>query len=455
MSDLKTSADPMIGVTIDGRYRITKPIGAGGMGSVYLATQTNIDRDVAIKVLGAGFSDNDDVVRRFENEARIISQLRHPNTLKLIDFGRMEDGRLYIVTEYLNGLPLNRVLRQGTLDPSRTLRLIGEICASLVEAHAKGIIHRDLKPGNIFIEKVGDEEVVKVLDFGIAKLSEQPAVTRTGALFGTPAYMAPEQARGNVVDARADIYSLGIIAYECLSGRPPFVSDNMATLLVHHIMEPPPPLGDKVAGLPQELIDLVMSMLSKEPEKRPPSAADLRRRTEKLDRKIEVVPHSLPPAGPASEQPTESPSLTPTERPSIDGFAPTSVGLQAAALSTMDSIAQPPSVALSPPSKTKGMIAAAVGVALVVGIALVVRGTGTTEVVSVATPPPPVAPVAPVSAAPPSAAPVEPVAPLPVATPVATPLPVRAAAVVPKVVKPKKSAEPAAAQPPPGFVDVP
>ena len=246
---------------------------------MYLARQVNIDREVAIKVLSSEAAQKDSVVRRFENEARIISKLRHPNTLKLIDFGKTRDGRIFIVVEYLHGQPLDVVLEAGAIGVERTLQVLIEASDSLEEAHGQGVIHRDLKPGNLYVERVGNREVIKVLDFGIAKLTAQTSHTATGMVFGTPAYMSPEQARGEPVDLRSDIYSLGIIAYECLAGRPPFEAETPVSLLLQHVQDIPVRLADLVPPITvfPELDDLVMSMLAKDPEDRPQTAEEIGR----------------------------------------------------------------------------------------------------------------------------------------------------------------------------------
>ncbi len=185
--------DPFVGRVLDGRYRVDSVLGRGGMGVVYLGRQVNVDRPVAIKVLSRDAAQREDIVRRFEREARIISRLRHPNTLKLIDFGHTPEGVLYIVNPLLEGRPLDVVLQQDrALTVERTLRMMRQVCDALAEAHALGIVHRDLKPGNVFSEIVGDQEVFKVLDFGIAKLSEETTGhTGTGSAVGTPATCRP------------------------------------------------------------------------------------------------------------------------------------------------------------------------------------------------------------------------------------------------------------------------
>ncbi len=223
-------------------------------------------------------AEREHVVRRFENEARIISKLRHPNTLKLFDFGETEDERLFLVAEFLSGQPLDSVLRAGSIGVPRTLHVLAQAADSLAEAHGQGIVHRDLKPGNLFVERVADQDVIKVLDFGIAKLSKGTSYTAEGTVFGTPAYMSPEQARGETVDSRSDLYSLGVIAYECLCGSPPFQADTPVSVLLRHVSDEPISLTRRVppVAVPPEVDVLVLRLLAKDPDQRPQTAADLK-----------------------------------------------------------------------------------------------------------------------------------------------------------------------------------
>ena len=306
-------SDPHLGKLLHGRYRIEERIGRGGMGVVYRAIQVNIDRPVAIKLLTAEAAEKDDVVRRFENEAKIISSLRHPNTLKLIDYGRTDDGQLFVVTEFLDGQPLDALLAAGPISERRTVQVLEQVCASLAEAHEQGVVHRDLKPGNLFLENVGSKEVVKVLDFGIARLSTGTSHTQTGMVFGTPAYMSPEQCRGERVDARSDLYSLGIVAYECLTGRPPFMSETPVSLLLKHIHDPVPPLEElePPVGVHPTLSALVMRLLAKDADARCSSAAEVEAVCRRLDRALPAVVAGAHPPFSTGET-LDSASLTPT-----------------------------------------------------------------------------------------------------------------------------------------------
>ncbi|MCA9554844.1 MAG: serine/threonine protein kinase [Myxococcales bacterium] len=275
--------DPLSGMVLDGRYQLLEKVGSGGMGSVYRAVQLAVGREVAVKVVNVLALQDPATLRRFQTEARIISQLRHPNTLTLIDFGNMPDERPYLVTEFLRGESLSQALARGPMSPRRTLEILYEICDALTEAHAQGIIHRDLKPENIFLEAAEGRTVVRVLDFGIAKLG-QTNNTATGTVCGTPAYMSPEQAQGGVAEPRSDVYALGILAYRCMVGRAPFEGEQPLAVLLKQIQEQPLPLRQAMMrpDLPTEVEWLVMAMLEKEPERRPGSAADVRAHIEHI-----------------------------------------------------------------------------------------------------------------------------------------------------------------------------
>lgn len=281
----KAKRDALVGSLLAGKYKIIKKIGEGGMGSVYIANQEPIDRKVAVKVLLGKLAEDEIAVKRFEQEAKAISKMQHPNTVTIYDFGRTkedEDERLYIVMEYLKGKTLTQVLRQdGVLAPHRAARIMRQVCASLQDAHAAGIIHRDLKPDNIFLTEVGgDKDWVKVLDFGVAKLADSEGagtLTQTGMIFGTPKYMSPEQAEGRPIDYRADIYALGVVMYELLTGRPPFVADTPVGLLLKHISEAPTPFQRVRPDLNVDprLEAVVMRALDKRPEGRQQMVAEL------------------------------------------------------------------------------------------------------------------------------------------------------------------------------------
>jgi serine/threonine-protein kinase len=265
------------------QYRLIDVLKRGGMGVVYRARQRTVKREVAVKILQPQFAADEHRVRRFEAEASILGRLRHPNTIRLYDCGRLKDGRLFLVTELLFGESLRDLLARGPLPIPRALAIADQICASLIEAHAHGFIHRDLKADNIFLDRVGQEDHVKVLDFGIAKQLNEPVGTMTPAgelVIGTPDCMAPEQIAGATADARSDVYALGILIHHMITGALPFQGDTPIEVLFKHVRDRPPPLSVAMSGLavPPPLETLVGEMLEKAPEARPQSMEDVRHR---------------------------------------------------------------------------------------------------------------------------------------------------------------------------------
>ena len=287
--------DRLLGSFLAGKYRILEKIGEGGMGTVFLANQEPIDRQVAIKVLHHSLTNDEVAVRRFEREARVISRMRHPNTVTVYDFGRTQAEELYLVMEFLEGQTVAQLVRAGGPLPGlRGARIIRQACGSLSEAHELGIIHRDLKPDNIFLTRFGDQQdFVKVLDFGLVKLADNDSVhqlTQAGKVYGTPRYMAPEQAEGKPIDHRSDIYTLGVVLYELLMGRPLFVAETMVALLVKHIQQPPPPMAAVRPDLDVDprLESIVMWALAKKPEDRPQSVKELARELERWEQEAQA-----------------------------------------------------------------------------------------------------------------------------------------------------------------------
>ena len=274
------------GTIIADRFEIESFLAAGGMAQVYVARQMNIDRRVAMKVLSPMFSMNPSVVMRFFREARVIAQLSHPNTVRLFDMGETPDKRLYMAMELLEGVELSERIRQGRMKAEEAIPIVRQVAGSLSEAHSKGIIHRDLKPDNIFLTKLN---IVKVLDFGIAKLKQsededERKLTKVGTAPGTPEYMSPEQARGKELDARSDLYSLGIVLYEMLAGHPPFEEDTFLATILMHVQSPPPPLPDDV---PADLRNYVVNrLLAKDPNCRPDNADAFIAELDELEQKL-------------------------------------------------------------------------------------------------------------------------------------------------------------------------
>jgi len=278
--------DPLIGRTLNNRFSITEAIGIGGMGKVYRAMQAPLDRVVALKVLNPSFPSTKDpgFQQRFLREASLTSKLRHPNTVTVIDYGQTEDGIYYIAMEYLEGRTLQQVLAQtGPLSWSRVIAIVQQVCRSLREAHSIGIVHRDLKPANIMLLNEADQDLVKVLDFGLVKSigegeaeTVSPEITQSGTFLGSPQYMAPEQAR-NVADARSDIYSLGVVMYQMLQGRPPFIARDHLELIFSHCKEPPPPFNSLRPHIPvpADIEAVTMRCLEKDPARRYQSMDEL------------------------------------------------------------------------------------------------------------------------------------------------------------------------------------
>lgn len=262
---------------IANNLQIENILGRGGMGTVYRATHLTLDRVVAVKIINADVAANTDISQRFAREARLMAKLRHPRAAMIYDSGTLPDGRLFIVMEYVEGITLAEVLqKEGRIPFQKAVDIAVSICDVLGEAHSLGIIHRDLKPANIMLNKQG----VFVLDFGIAKLlnsdnaeSMKLSMTGGGALIGTPYYMSPEQCLGNPVEARSDLYSLGALLFEMLSGRPPFDEDIFSAVIIKHAMVEAPKLEEFCRDIPPALCNVVNGLLSKNPDDRPANAA--------------------------------------------------------------------------------------------------------------------------------------------------------------------------------------
>ncbi|MGH9882592.1 MAG: protein kinase domain-containing protein [Pyrinomonadaceae bacterium] len=280
------SADPLIGHTLDEKYRLEERLGIGGMGTVYQARHLLIDREVAVKVLNQRFVEDEAARERFRREAKAAGRLQHPNAVTVTDFGQTSDGYVYIVMELLRGRNLRDVLaKEAPLDSARAVSLMLQISAAVAAAHEAGIIHRDLKPANIFIvHRAEVPAVVKVLDFGIAKLAaesldedDSKTLTVLGAMIGTPRYMSPEQCDGAELNPAADVYSLGVILYEMLTGTVPFSGSSPLAIAMKHAVEQPRGPREIVAAIPAELEKLVLHALEKQPQDRPKDAAEFRR----------------------------------------------------------------------------------------------------------------------------------------------------------------------------------
>src|SRR6187551_1886243 len=274
--------DPLLGTTVAGRYKVLQLLGEGGMGQVYLAEHVAIEKRVALKVLRAEYASKGEIVTRFQQEAISASRIKHPNALDVFDFGQLENGCFYLAMEYLEGNDLaDELQRARVLTPPRALPIAMQICRPLSAAHAKGVVHRDMKPENVFLQRTGDgEEIVKIVDFGIAQLkpsNEEAAatashrrLTRTGMIFGTPEYMAPEQASGKHADLRCDVYAVGIILFELFTGAVPFTGETFLGVLTKHLNEVAPSMRAVYPDLQisTELEGVVSRALAKDPLQR-------------------------------------------------------------------------------------------------------------------------------------------------------------------------------------------
>jgi serine/threonine-protein kinase len=351
------------GKVVNERYELRESIGEGGMGMVYKGHDLQKDRAVALKVLHKDISDDERTVRRFFSEARVLSSLAHPNIIELYDFGRLDEGPLYIAMELLEGNPADELIKRGPMPVEQALDIIDQSAAALAEAHLQGVIHRDLKPANIFVTEKGDgTRHVTVLDFGIAKIAGSGQnLTATGKVMGTPSYMAPEQIRGEEPDPRTDIYALGAMGYELLAGKPPFMADGPIAVLFMHLERPPDPL-DKVKThdpVSRELAEAMDQLLAKAPADRPRNMHEVRKLLAPfLGREVEdpVAPRlafdlpDLP--GQLGDKPGGSPSEVETEEFNFEDQG----GLQAA----IDKAVAEQAAGPTPNSARKTVVAASV-----------------------------------------------------------------------------------------------
>ena len=271
----ESGGDAFVGKSLDGRYLIRERIGAGGMGMVYRGLQISIGREVAIKVVHPAMLGDRNAARRFLREVSLAARLSSPHTVQVIDFGETAEGTLYLVMELLSGAPLDAELRRaGRLGPRRVLELAVPISDALAAAHAATIVHRDLKPSNVFLARdAAGQERVKVLDFGIARGFGESTLTGSGEIVGSPPYVAPEAIRGEPLDGRADLYSLGCMMFQLLTGSPPFLAGSVADTFRLHLEASAPPLP---AGTPRALAAILERLLAKRPAERFAGATEVR-----------------------------------------------------------------------------------------------------------------------------------------------------------------------------------
>jgi serine/threonine protein kinase len=321
------AVDPLIGVSL-GNYVVRDRIGAGGMGVVYRADQPNIARSVAVKLLKPEVAADPDSLRRLLDEARIVNAIQHRGIVGIFDYGTAPNGRQYVVMELLEGEPLDvHLARRGKLTAAEAIPILDEILSAVGAAHRQSVVHRDLKPGNVFYVRQPDgTRYIKVLDFGLAKRATRPDGQVSQTAFrplGTPEYMAPEQAKGGKVSPRTDLYAVGVIAYELLTGDLPFEGPTALEILLKATREPPPSPSHKDASIPPSLEALVLELLEKDPALRPQTADQVRARLKLIARELAVAGTRVDLLSSADPSPTpESPTDARQTAP-ISGDMPT------------------------------------------------------------------------------------------------------------------------------------
>jgi serine/threonine-protein kinase len=356
--------DPLIGRTIGGRYRLIQRLGSGGMSSVYLARHVLIDRLMAIKTLRRDLATDPIQRDRFIREARAVNRINHENIVEISDFRETEDGLLYLVMEYVPGESLLKAMAEGPFPPARALDIAEQAASALARAHQMGVIHRDLKPENLLLVQRRDRaDFVKLLDFGIAKLTDQPSLTGSQQIFGTPGYIAPEYIQSANIDGRSDLYSLGVILYEMVTGALPFDYEYPGDLLIKHVTEPPIRPSLRRPGLPRPIEEFVLRCLEKSPDDRFRDAfhflEELRAVRERLGSDLSWGGLARPSPGtpgsgqrrPVSIAPTpDEPAARPSGRP----------GARPVASSAPYEIALPPQTEAAPAMTSGGHVAPAV-----------------------------------------------------------------------------------------------
>jgi eukaryotic-like serine/threonine-protein kinase len=327
--------DPLVGTLIAERYHVVRLLGRGGMGRVYEAVHVGIGKSVAIKVLAPGGSPVIGDKKRFEREAFATGRLEHPNCVVVSDFGALADGTLFLAMELLRGEALDKLLeREGRLPAPRALHILRHVLRGLDHAHGRGVVHRDLTTRNVYvIDHLGDRDFAKVLDFGLAKLIGSAAdsgggkLTAAGVTFGTPRYMSPEQILGKPVDHRTDLYAASVILFELITGRLPFVAEDMQQVLMKHVTNPPPRIREVApeVDVPVEVEMLIRRGLAKEPHERPPSAAAYLADVEALLAGPSTSPAASRPASPRANGEDATVPLTPPRLPMPEPRAATPV----------------------------------------------------------------------------------------------------------------------------------
>jgi serine/threonine-protein kinase len=370
------------GFVLGGRYRIQRRIGSGGMGTVYAATHLSLGREVALKVIDRRHSFDARAVERFRREARVSAQARHPNIVDVIDLGHADD-HWYLSMELLDGLDLFEAIKlKRCYEVDEMVPVLDQLLDGLSAAHALGVVHRDLKPENIYLARSRDELLVKIVDFGVVKVVDEGAemqLTRTGTVVGTPEYMAPEQARGNRVDARTDLYAVGCIAYAMLCGRPPFADKSMLLVLAKHVAEPPQPVSVRRPELRMgaEIDRFFERALAKEPEARFQSAAEMRKALADLAARLGEPDAPRRKLTFSSQRMTSPFQTAPANLPMLEGLSqPARAETPRPAAEPVRSAPAEPQAVAAPPSTTwRVVLAAILGAAFAGGLVyLLLRG---------------------------------------------------------------------------------
>jgi len=306
--ELRDAPDPNIGKTLAGKYLVETKLGEGGMATVYRARHVLVDRPVAVKILGAHVAGNSSIIERFRRESKTAAALAHPHIIEIYDQGETDEGRPFLVMELLSGHSLADRVASGPIPHGEAAALGLQIAEGLARAHDFGVIHRDLKPDNVFVANIGGRAIVKLLDFGIARSTADSRLTNAGELFGTPQYMAPERLASIDAGASQDLYALGVILFEMITGKLPFEAETLPALFLAHMSAIPPRPSETVPGLPRRFEELILGLLAKTPEARPVDAHAVIRELEAL------TPTELrvaPPA-PAAVRAQVAPTLPPT-----------------------------------------------------------------------------------------------------------------------------------------------
>lgn len=310
-TSLEATAEELIGSVLSGRYEVISFIGSGGMSLVYLVRNRELEKVMALKMMQPRLRRDQEMIMRFKQEAQTVSSMDHPNIVAIHDFGVTDEGRFFLVMDYVPGMCLAELLvKEGRLAPERAIPILIQTCYAVAHAHARGIIHRDLKPSNIMLSTAEDQaDIVKIVDFGIAKLqppdgADDQKITRSGQLFGSPLYMSPERCMGRALDVRSDIYSMGCVIYEVFAGQPPFIGSTVYEIFYKHMQQKPPALGKIINDrkLSEAIDEVIATCLAKDPAKRYQSMAHV---ADALER----ISEHLVPFKPALAQPPASSAI--------------------------------------------------------------------------------------------------------------------------------------------------